>query len=135
MSTIRAGLTGLWVRISFFPTHEQVSVGFRVMLVPAPASRDSDPYLHPSGFVSAGTQIFRARCHLYSWLVARRHYGPHVALLEPQEGHCRRSLPSLTFFSVHLTPRKAGSLQPWQLLGALPRLPELFLEHEVKITT
>jgi hypothetical protein len=44
-------------------------------------------------------------------------------------------LPSLAFFSVRPAPRRGGWLQPWQPLGALPRLPELPEEHEVKFTT
>jgi hypothetical protein len=65
MSAMGAGLAGLRVRIPFFPAREQISVGFRVMPALAPAGKDSDPYPRPSGFKSAGTRIFRARCHLY----------------------------------------------------------------------
>jgi hypothetical protein len=68
MSAVGAGLAGLRVQIPFFPAREQISVGFRVTPAPAPAGKDSDPYPRPSGFKSAGTRIFRARCHLYSRL-------------------------------------------------------------------
>jgi hypothetical protein len=53
-----ADLADLRVRISFFHAREQISIGFGVTPAPMPAGRDTDAYPHPSGFISAGTQIF-----------------------------------------------------------------------------
>jgi hypothetical protein len=60
------GMADLLVLISFFSTHKQILVGFRVVPVPVPmpAGINLDLYRYPSGLISAGTRIFSTRCHL-----------------------------------------------------------------------
>ena len=74
---------GLRVRASFFIARMSMPVGHNLVSAPVPAGTSPRPYPRPPGLVPAGTQIFCARCHLYTRWPCCRHRNGHPTTLLP----------------------------------------------------
>jgi len=55
---------GLRMRVGYFFTRHQISIGFTAVPAPMPVVTVWRPYPRPSGLLPAGLRVFSTRCHL-----------------------------------------------------------------------